>query len=143
MTSAIERLWLAHNLPIRDGLYRADGSARGVRADSSALGHLVLLEPFDLEAFLLTSPEWLTSIDITIEEGLGDGSGYLCCGEGSHGSEGFFARLDLHKNLVWVVYLEDSNPFVEAVIDGPQATVKSTSGLCVTVSLASPQFRLA
>ncbi|SCG37568.1 hypothetical protein [Micromonospora zamorensis] len=140
MNSTIARLWLADNLPIRDGLYRADGLTRAVRAGPSTPGGLALLEPFDLEAWLLANPEWHTTIITTIELPLPDGSGYLCCGEGSYGSEGFFARLDQLNMLVWVVYLEDSNPFVDAAIHGPHATVRSSSRLSVTVDLTSPEF---
>ncbi|WP_146228094.1 hypothetical protein [Micromonospora sp. S4605] len=141
MTSTITRLWLADNLPIRGGLYRADGSTRAVRLDTSMPGGLALLQPFDLEAWLLANPEWQTCIITTIELPLPDGSGYLCCGEGSYGSEGFFARLDQNKTLVWVVYLEDSNPFVDAAIHGPHSTIRSSSGLSISVDLTSPDFR--
>ncbi|MFI5490513.1 hypothetical protein [Micromonospora echinaurantiaca] len=57
---AITRLWLAGTLPIRDGLYRPDGFARDVRVDEMVSGGLVLLEPFDLEAFLESDPEETT-----------------------------------------------------------------------------------
>jgi hypothetical protein len=140
MTSTIARLWLAENLPIRDGLYRADGSARAVRADASAPGGLALLEPFDLDAWLSANPGDCTMIDTTSVVPLPDGTGHLCCGEGSHGSEGFFARTDGLDDLVWVVYLEDSNPFLRAVFDGQDATIRSTNGLSITVDLDSREF---
>jgi hypothetical protein len=93
----------------------------------------------DLEALLAADPEWVTCIDITVEKELPDGSGYLCCGEASHGSEGFFGRLDRNKNLVRV-YLQDSNPFIEAVLDTTHATVTSSSEVSITVDLTSPEF---
>jgi hypothetical protein len=139
VTSMIGKLWLAENLPIQDGLYRADGPARTVRVDASAPGGLALFEPFDLEALLAADPEWVTCIDITVEKELPDGSGYLCCGEASHGSEGFFGRLDRNKNLVRV-YLQGSNPFIEAVLDTTHATVTSSSEVSITVDLTSPEF---
>jgi hypothetical protein len=64
--------------------------------------------------------------------------GLLCAGEGSHGSEGFFARLDAARGLVWVCYLSESNPFAEVAVEGGSATVTSTSGLGVTVDLDAP-----
>lgn len=142
MTRTITRLWHAGNLPIRDGLYRADGATRAVRADTSARGGLALLDPFNLDAWLLANPEWCTCIDTTAELSLPNGSGYLCCGEGSYGSEGFFARISPDRTLAWVVYLEHSNPFFDAAIDGSNATVRSTSGLSITVSLTSREFGL-
>src|SRR5690242_20310035 len=131
----INNLWPAGTLPAWDGLYRADGSARAVQVDPSVPGGLVLLGALDLNALLQAEPEWVTSFDITVERELPDGSGYLCCGEGSHGSDGFFARLDTGKNLVWAAYLENSNPFVEMLVRGPSATVTSISGRSITVNL--------
>lgn len=66
----------------------------------------------------------------------------MCCGEGSYGSEGFFGRLDHHKNLLWVVYIEGSNPFVDVSVGGTAATFISSSGVSITVDLETPEFRL-
>ena len=95
-------------------------------------------EEFDLAALLDADPEWVTSIDVTRETALPARRGYLCCGEGSHGSEGFFARLDENRELLWVVYLEQSNPFDSISTDGTNGTFGSTSGLSVTVNLDTP-----
>ena len=140
MTSLIERLWLADNLPIQDGLYRADGAAYGVRVDASAEGGLKILAPFILEEFLSLHPDMVTSIDTTLEKPLPHGDGYLCCGEGSYGSEGFFGRLDQHRNLVWVVYLENYNPFIDASISNTSATFTSSTGVSITVNLGTSEF---
>ena len=140
--TVIKNLWLAENLPIRDGLYRAAGMSRTVRIDPTVPGGLVVLESFDLDAFLRADPEWLTAIDVLVRQTLPDGSGYLCGGEGSYGSEGFFGRLDRHQELVWVVYLQRSNPITEIAVDGEHATFTSSSGLSITVDLTSPEFDL-
>ncbi|SCL21018.1 hypothetical protein GA0074692_1059 [Micromonospora pallida] len=129
MTSVISRLWLAENLPIRDGLYRAAGTARDAWADPTAPGGLALGEPFGLTEFLVPDPEEVTTITVALERELSDGSGHLVCGEGSYGSEGFFGRLDRNRQLLWVVYLEDENPFVDAHVDGTRATFTSSSGV--------------
>jgi hypothetical protein len=140
MTSSIERLWLADNLPIRDGLYRADGVAYGVQVDASVEGGLRILAPFILEEVLSRDPEWVTSIITTLEKRLPHGDGYLCCGEGSYGSEGFFGRLDQHKTLMWVVYLENSNPFVNVSVSDTRATFISSSDVSITVDLEASEF---
>lgn len=140
VTSLIQRLWLADNLPIRDGLYRADGVSYGAQIDAAAKGGLSILAPFILKEFLSQDPEWLTSIITTLERQLPHGVGYLCCGEGSYGSEGFFGLLDQHKNLVWVVYLENSNPFVDVSVSDTAATFVSSSGVLITVDLEAPEF---
>jgi len=100
------------------------------------------LEEFNLDEALDADPDWLTSIDVTRETGLA-GAGYLCCGEGSYGSEGFAARLDEHKNLAWVIYLEESNPFTDIVIAGMTATFSSSSGVSITVDIYRPGEKLS
>ncbi|MFI0423995.1 hypothetical protein [Spongiactinospora sp. 9N601] len=138
--SRIERMWAEGKLPIHDGLYRADGSSWTIGIDVSARPSIDLLGPFDLESFLDADPDYMAAIDITIEKEIPGGSGFMCAGEGSHGSEGFFARLDRRRRLIWVVYLEFSNPFIEMVIDERVALVPSSSGLCISVDLTYPEF---
>lgn len=141
MTSLITKLWQSEELPAWNALYRSDGPARAARIDASAPGGLSLLELFDVEVHLKEEdPEWLTSIDVTHEKEIPDGSGYLCCGETSYGSEGFFGRLDRDKNLIWVVLLDNANPFTDIVTDGVRATFTSTSGVSITVDLRRPEF---
>jgi hypothetical protein len=134
----ITELWNDETLPIHDGLYRADDASCAVRLNSEALGGLEFGESFDVAALLGGDPEWVTSVDITHDVALPSGEGYLCCGEGSFGSEGFFARLDAARGLRWVVYLERSNPFHAITVDGDRATFRSTSGIDVTVPVDMP-----
>jgi hypothetical protein len=129
----IVALWREGRLPIEDGVFFADGRSYAVEV---ADGRLVVVEELDLAEVLAEDPDWVTSIDITRETPLPDG--LLCAGEGSHGSEGFFARLDAARGLVWVCYLSESNPFSEVAVDGGTATVTSTSGVAVTVDLDAP-----
>lgn len=126
--SDITTLWSSARLPIEDGLYFAD--ERGLR----------LVESFDLGELLAEDPEWLTSIDITREFCVP--GGYACAGEGSHGSEGFFARLDENHSLIWVCYLAESNPFDELTVEASTLTATSTSGLSITLSLDDPDKAL-
>jgi hypothetical protein len=135
--TSIVDLWAAGCLPIKSALYRADGAARSVRVDRGQPGRLKLLEVFSVEAFLAADPECVSHIDVTVERVLPDNSGYLFCGEGSYGSEGFFGRLDSGKRLVWVVYLENDNPFVGVFVESTFAIFTSTSGLAVGVDLQS------
>jgi len=135
--TAIANLWAAGCLPIKSALYRADGMARAVRIEPGHPGRLELLEIFSVESLLAADPEYVTHIDVTLERVLPDDSGYLICGEGSYGSEGFFGRLDSDKRLVWVVYLEDDNPFVDVVVESSFAIFTSNLGLAVGVDLQS------
>ncbi|HEY9368797.1 MAG TPA: hypothetical protein VIU94_10200 [Streptomyces sp.] len=136
----IAELWAAGTAPGWDGLYRADGSARAVVVDDARLSRFDLGPPLDLDALLAEDPEWLAEIDITDEVELPDGSGHLCAGQGAHGSQGFFARLDPERNLVWLVSLGDSNPFVRVTVDGTTAKFTNNLGNSITVDLTTPDL---
>jgi len=85
-------------------------------------------------------PDYVSHVDITVQQDLPGGTGYLVCGEGSYGSEGFFGRLDAVKRLIWVVYLENCNPFVSVSIKSARAIFASSSGVVITVNLEAPEF---
>jgi hypothetical protein len=104
-------------------------------------GGLKVLAPFSLDEFLSCDPDMVTSIDITLEKPLLHGGGYVCCGEGPYGSEGFFGQLDQDRNLVWVVYLEYSNPFVDASISNTSTTFTSSAGVSITVDVGTSALR--
>ncbi|MFJ1756581.1 hypothetical protein [Kitasatospora sp. NPDC088134] len=139
--TALARLWSREQLPIRDGLYTAAGGAFDVEVDPRAPGGLRVLDGFDVEEFLREDPEWITSLTTTAEVELPAGAGYLCCGEGSHGSEGFFARLSPDHDLLWAVYLEESNPFVDLTVTGDRAVIRSTADVTIVLDLRSESFR--
>ncbi len=83
----------------------------------------------------------MASVEITLRAELSDGS--LVGGEGSQGSDGFFARLNESQDLVWAVFFEDSNPFVGVDVTGSLATFTTNLGLPVTVDLDSVAFGVA
>lgn len=140
----ITELWPAGEVPAHDGLYRADGTALDVDIDGPRLAAFRIGEPFDVAALLAGDPGLITSAGPhprgTAE--LPDGTGYVCCGDGSDGSAGFFARLDSDGNLVWVVALADSGPFVLAGAGGAHATFTNNLGRALTVDLTAPAFAL-
>ncbi|TDC76160.1 hypothetical protein [Streptomyces hainanensis] len=137
--SAIATLWARESLPIKDGLYLASGeSVAAELAPGSARG-AVFLDPFDLDALLRADPEWVTEIDVAGTLRLEDG-GMLCCGQGSYGSEGFFARIGEDGAPRWGVYFEESNPFHEIAYSAGHATFGSTSGVRITVDIRNPRL---
>lgn len=142
VTTTLARLWEREELPIRDALYLADGHAFTVALDERAPGGLRIKDPFDLDALLAEDPEWVTSIVISkqVELDLEDGGGYVCCGEGSWGSEGIFARLSPDSKPIWAVYLERSNPFTDIDVRDRIARFRSSSGVNVSVALTSSDF---
>lgn len=138
----IGELWAAGEVPAWDGVYREDGSARAVEADCAALSRFDLGGPLDLEELLRRDPEGTTPYDIhpdCVAE-LPDGSGFVCGGDGAHGSEGFFARLDAERNLVWVVAMAESNPFEKVEVDGTTARFFNNLGNAIAIDLTDPDF---
>lgn len=136
--STITNLWANENLPIHDGLYTAAGDSYTVRLDPAGPPGIEIPGTFDLDEFLKPDPDWLTSIDVQGELELPDGTGWLFRGEGSYGSEGFFGRYDQDKNLVWVMYFERSNPFIDIKLSGTVATFTSSSDVTVSVDVDRP-----
>jgi hypothetical protein len=135
--STISEIWNDGRAPIRDGLYLSNGHSYEVRVDSTADKGFEVLGEFDLDAVLTSEPDWLTTVDVTKEIEL-PGEGFLCCGEGSYGSEGFFARLDQRRHLTWLVYLEESNPFIEILTEGTAARFVSSSGVEIVLDIDQP-----
>ncbi|MEV7977042.1 hypothetical protein [Streptomyces sp. NPDC086519] len=142
MGKGIIDLWLANERPAVDGVFRADGSAWAVDVDGPELSWFDIGEPLDLDELLMEDRERLTRADVH-PQGLAqlpDGAGYVCCGDGSLGSEGFFARLDQYKGLVWLVSLLNSNPFEQADVHGSLATFTNNLGNSLTIDLTNPYF---
>lgn len=127
----IVALWHEGKLPIEDAVHYAGGLSRELDVNPDAPGGFELGDEFNLAEMLAEDPGWVSDIDITNETPIP--GGYLVRGEGSHGSEGFFGRLDAGRELVWVVFLAESSPFVETVVDGEMATFTSSSGVSITV----------
>jgi len=142
VTTSLAQLWEREELPIRDALYLADGRAFTVALDEQAPGGLTVNDSFDLDALLAKDPEWVTSIVVSKQVELedSDGGGYVCCGEGSWGSEGLFARLLPDGAPAWVIHLERSNPFTDIDVRDHVARFRSTSGVTVSVALADTDF---
>ncbi|MFB7177530.1 hypothetical protein ACFCYI_07500 [Streptomyces sp. NPDC056257] len=136
--TAIERLWEDYRLPIRDALHIADGHSFDVALDADAPGCLRVLAPFDPAEGLESDPSWVSSVDGLAEVDLGS-EGLLWGGEGSHGSEGFIARLTADRALIWAIFLQEANPFDRIRLSGNVATLGSTSGVEVTVDIDDPR----
>lgn len=137
VSSPIVALWQEGKLPIDDGLYLANGRSYAVDLAPGTTSGLALVEEFDLAESLAADPDWVTSIDTQSPTPLPDG-GSLIRGEGSHGSEGFVARLDAAGQLVWVLYLSESNPFDTVVVNDTIATCTTTSCITITLDIDDP-----
>ncbi|MFI5637318.1 hypothetical protein ACIA8H_07805 [Streptomyces goshikiensis] len=136
--TAIESLWGDFELPIRDALHYANGHSYDVALDSAAPTGFTVLAPFDLDEILEGDPLWVSSVDGLAAVDLG-GKGLLWGGEGSHGSEGFIARLTVDRALIWAMFFTESNPFDRIRLSGNVATFSSTSGLEIELDINDPR----
>ncbi|AYV28884.1 hypothetical protein EES41_19430 [Streptomyces sp. ADI95-16] len=136
--TAIERLWEDFELPIKDALHYADGHSWDVALDSAAPRGFTVLAPFDLDEVLEGDPSWVSSVDGLASVDLGE-KGLLWGGEGSHGSEGFIARLTVDRAPIWAMFFTKSNPFDRIRLSGNVATFSSTSGLEIELDIDDPQ----
>ncbi|MFJ8434773.1 hypothetical protein ACIQ9P_26080 [Kitasatospora sp. NPDC094019] len=126
-------------MPAHRGLFRADGTGLEADCDDAELTGFALGGPLDLDALMADDPEWVTSADVFAEAALPDGSGRLVSGGGSHGSDGFFARIDTEGRLVWVVHLF-CNELVAIAVDWPLATLTNNCDNTLTIDLTDPDF---
>lgn len=138
--SKIRDLWKSGRVPILSALYRYDDVAIYATIDNSVSGGLRFGQQVPLTDVLAANTDYLASLDITHERQLPHDEGFLVCGEGSYGSDGFFGLLDSSKELVWVVFLENSNPFVSIFVNSRLATFTSSSGITLRIDLNSSEF---
>ncbi len=138
MQSIISKLWKEELLPIKEAVFFFDGRAKSCKITSFPTPKIEVGADFDFIDFYRNNNEEVTSIDIIKEVKLLNEC-YCCVGEGSYGSEGFIAYLDNDKNPIWILYSENSNPFV-SVFEHEENTilVESTAGLKIQIDLHNP-----
>jgi hypothetical protein len=135
----IVELWNKEELPIKDGVYFSNG--KSIAISISIYPDLVIEKgaEFDLEDFLNEDPEEITNIDVMQKTAVNDK--YQCVlGEGSYGSEGFIAYLTTEGNLEWVMYFEQSNPFVKVVkLSNDIIEVESSANYKLIIDVNEPE----
>lgn len=136
----VARLWRSREVPDRQAVYFPDGSALGLTVDPAADGGLRVGPPVDVQALLAEDPQFTTSADAVLARAE-TGSGRLVqAGECDFGSEGYFALLEPDGALVWVVLLENDNPFVAIEIGPGLARLRSSSDVEACVATDGPGF---
>ncbi|QYS90040.1 hypothetical protein [Flavobacterium davisii] len=60
-------------------------------------------------------------------------------GEGSMGNEGFIACVDLSDNLLWAIFLTDSNPFYKIEFENNQILAYSSNNLLYKINFSHPE----
>jgi len=136
--SKIIELWNKEELPIKNGVYFSDGKSISL---SIIAYPSILIEKgkeFDLDDFLVKNPDEVTSIDIMKRFNLSEE--YQCIlGEGSYGSEGFVAYLTSKDDLLWVMYFEKSNPFVNLIkLPNLNIEVESSANYKIIINVNDP-----
>ncbi|MGJ0629782.1 hypothetical protein [Xenorhabdus bovienii] len=97
MGNIIYSLWENEWLPIKDALYFLSGKALLLSINSYPKPNIQRRGWFDFSDYYKNNQEEITRIDIIKVVKLVNGF-YCCIGEGSYGSEGFIACLDVKKN---------------------------------------------
>jgi hypothetical protein len=138
MNSAIISLWEENLLPIKDGVYFSNGKSISKKIYSYPAPRIENGQEFDLNKFLQDNTDETTSIDGLKEISLKN-KGYCLVGEGSHGSEGFIAHLDKNHELIWVIYSEESNPFINIMEEQENiVTVESSANFKIKIDVNDP-----
>ena len=136
--SKINELWNKEKLPIKDGIYFANGESFSFLAKFYPYVFIEKGESFSLVDFLNQNPDCITHIDIFKKIKLQMG-GTCLLGEGSHGSEGFIAYITSDEKLNWVIYFEESNPFINAVeLSNAFHIVESSANYRIILDLKNP-----
>ncbi len=107
----IIQLWEDNLLPIKDAIYFSNGRSFLCKIMDYPTLHIERNGEFDFSAFYEKNKDEVTDIDKFREIKLANNC-YCCVGEVSYASEGFVAYLDENNNLVWVLYSEALNLFI-------------------------------
>ena len=136
--SKINELWNKEKLPIKDGIYFANGESFSFLAKFYSDIVIKKGKSFSLVDFLNKNPDCITDIDIFEKIKIPTGGACLL-GEGSHGSEGFIAYITSDEKLNWVIYFEESNPFINAVeLPDTFLKVESSANYTIILDLKDP-----
>ncbi len=134
----IIQLWEDNLLPIKDAIYFSNGRSFLCKIMDYPTLHIERNGEFDFSAFYEKNKDEVTDIDKFREIKLANNC-YCCVGEVSYGSEGFVAYLDENKNLVWVLYSEESNPFINVSEYIPDIIiVESSSNIRLKININNP-----
>lgn len=133
----ITDLWSRGLLLIKDGLYFVGEGALDVSIVSYPQPRVVKGGAFTPRDFYTGTNTTFYGVTRRVECALG---GALCMGEASWGAEGFIAYLNRADKLVWLLYAEFSNPFINAVEKEPgMFLVDSSAEFSVVVNVSQPQ----
>lgn len=140
----VGELWRAGEMPLRDGLYRADDTAVELHVDGPGAFHPDAGQPIPFrtgaafDVALAIEEDDIEQVDTNFESPLPDGSGRMSGGGGGMGNIGYLARLDADGSLRWIAVMFHSNPFVGVCYEGTSAVFTNDWGNLLALDLASP-----
>lgn len=131
-------------LPIKDGLYLADGHAIALALYWEPKLALETGARFDARRLLREDPTWVCDLDLHQEIRLPAQMGFCLIGGGSYGADGCAVCLAADRSFKWALLLQESNPF-DALIPcaGTEILLCSTAGLAIAIDIDSPQHLMA
>jgi len=138
MPTTIQDLWEKQSLPIKEGIHFGDGRFFPCKISYYPEPKIEKGNDFECSHLPAENSDDISFIDVLKEIALSDG-GYLCVGEGSYGSEGFIASLNKARALQWVIYAEESNPFIDIIEEAPGIIVaESSAGFKLRINTIKP-----
>lgn len=143
----VEGLWVAGEMPLRDGLYRPDDTGLELHVDGPGAYHPDAGQPIPFRVGGPFDVAWAIDedgtdvVDTSFESPLPDGSGWMSGGGGGMGNIGYLARLDAYHSLLWVAAMFYSNPFIAVRYEGMNAVFTNDWGNQLVLDLMSPAFR--
>ena len=138
MKNIIVKLWNNGQLPIKDAIYFSSGESFSLKIATHSSTLLQKGDFFNLYDLYHKDESEITNIDILNEIKLSNDY-YCCVGEGSYGSEGFIAYLDINRELIWVMYFEESNPFFNITEYSPgNILAESSANVKLNIKLSRP-----
>ena len=140
MSDIVTRKWREGLCPLFDGVMRADGTAVscGLRRTSRGVDFKPTGARTSVDDFLHSNPEAFSAVNVLCA--CESESMRVQGGEGSRGGDGFLAVTDtVGAALVWILFSQDSNPFVEVALDGSDIVAVSTFDDLWRVPFANPE----
>lgn len=142
----VEGLWVAGEMPMRDGLYRSDDTGVELHVHGPGAYHPDAGQPIPFRVGGPFDVAWAIEedgtdgVDTAFVSPLPDGSGWMSGGGGGMGNIGYLARLNADHSLRWIATMFYSNPFVGVRYEGMQAVFTNDWGNQLMLDLTSPAF---
>jgi hypothetical protein len=143
--SAIQELWREEKCPILNGVIYGTGKTvsmylPSVPREVNVLLDLKEIERGEIDSFLKKKPDFATSITQLGESFSNSNDLRASCGEGSFGADGYVALSSINDDrLIWIIFFDDSNPFIEVIFSGANIKALTTLDTEWTIPIDTPE----